>query len=474
MSFFRKPIFIILIIAVIIIVAAIFFFSRDKEPVYNTVTAERKSVVQEVSVTGRVKPAQSVELAFEKGGKVAGVYVAVGEAIFAGRVLAELENSEIAAQLAQAEAGIESAEAKLSQENNALENAKKNLIDQLQDAYTKADDAIRNRVDQFFDSPRSDNPQLSFTINDSQLEIDVEWGRRVVESTFTSWKASLDKLNFSNNLNTYLNEATINLSNIKSFLDKAALAVNGAQTGLSLTQTTIDGWKSNTATARTNVNTAVNNITAAEDKIKTAESNITLQQAAIKEAGANADYYRSQLAKTIIRAPIRGVVTKQDAKVGEIVSANTSLVSLISAVKFEIEANVPEADIAKVKIDDKAAVTLDAYGNEVVFDAEVVKIDPAETVIEGVSTYKTTFQFLQDDERIKSGMTANIDVLTDRRDNVIAVPYRSVITKDGEKLVKVLSGENVEERKVITGLRGSDGNIEIIEGIIEGEKVIIF
>jgi HlyD family secretion protein len=175
----------------------------------------------------------------------------------------------------------------------------------------------------------------------------------------------------------------------------------------------------------------------------------------------------------VLISPIDGVVTKQEAKVGEIMAANTIVVSLISESQFKIESNVAEADIAKVKIGNLAIVTLDAYSNDVIFEAGVVAIDPAETMIEGVATYKTTLHFTHEDKRIKTGMTADIDIVTDQRENVIVVPIRAIITKNGDTIVQILKEKKPVETKVKTGLRGSDGNIEIIEGLSEGDKVVI-
>ena len=154
--------------------------------------------------------------------------------------------------------------------------------------------------------------------------------------------------------------------------------------------------------------------------------------------------------------------------------ANVSIISLISESEFEIEARVPEADIAAVKIGDFAQVTLDAYGNDVVFEARVVAIDPAETIVEGVATYKTTFAFLVKDARVRSGMTANIDVVTDRREGVVVVPRRAVITRGDEAFVRIMNSAGVVgEVKVKIGLVGSDGNAEIIGGIREGDAAVI-
>ena len=188
---------------------------------------------------------------------------------------------------------------------------------------------------------------------------------------------------------------------------------------------------------------------------------------------AKVDNIRAQISKTEIYSPIKGVVTKKDAKVGEIVTAGASIVSIISDAEFEIESNIPEVDIVKIKIGNEAKVTLDAYGSDILFAAKVISIDPSETMIEGVATYKVTLGFSGNDARIKSGMTANIDILSDKKENVIFVPLRAVIARNGNKIVRILDGESVKETEVRVGLRGSDGNIEILEGIKEGDRVVI-
>ena len=94
-------------------------------------------------------------------------------------------------------------------------------------------------------------------------------------------------------------------------------------------------------------------------------------------------------------------------------------------------------------------------------------------MVEGVSTYKVTLEFFEEDEKIKSGMTADLDIKTDKRSGVVYVPQRAVITQDGEKFVQVLGGGQVKEVPVKTGLRGSDGRVEIMEGVKEGDKVVV-
>jgi len=271
------------------------------------------------------------------------------------------------------------------------------------------------------------------------------------------------------------------------------LAVNALKANSNFSQTTIDSYRSDIATARSNVNTAISNLSAAEESLRDAESalllakeelvlkqagareeQITAQQARVEEARASVNNYKVEIEKTILFSPFSGAITKREAEVGEIVAANSAIISLISADRLLIETNIPEADIAKLSVDDIARVTLDAYGDDVLFQARVVSIEPAETIIEGISTYKTKLQFIERDERIRSGMTANIDISTDKKVDVIAVPQRAVITKNGDKIVRILTGGSVEEVVVVTGLRGSDGRVEIINGVKGGDKVIIF
>ena len=276
-------------------------------------------------------------------------------------------------------------------------------------------------------------------------------------------------------------------------MDKTAFAINITTAGSALSQTTIDTWRGEAATARTNVGIVVSNLLAADEKLKTAESNFSLanqelvlkkagatneqiqaQEAQVEKAEANVLSYRAQLSKTILRSPINGVVTRQNAKVGEIISANSVLVSIISEFNFEIEVDVPEVDVAKLELGDTAKATLDAYGDDEIFTAIVVAIDPAETFIEGVPSYKTTLQFKEENGRIRSGMTANLDILTDKKVGVIVIPQRAVIAKNGSKFVRVVVKEDIIEKEIKTGLRGSYGNIEVLEGLSEGEKVITF
>lgn len=534
----KKTIVIILILVVVGGIVGFRLLSKNRALPYEFIVAQKGDLIREVSVTGRVKAAESVDLAFEKSGRVSAIYIKVGDKIQTGQSLISLDSADLMAQLAQSSASVESAKAQLKQYSAALEvqqakldelkrgtrpedikvkeaelkkaqqdldNYYGGISDILNDAYTKADDAVNKQIDELFSNDSSLNPQLTFSVNDSQAEIDVESQRITAGRELSKLKSEISNLSADHSsLDKSLTDAKNHLTIIRDFLTRVNDAINSA---VGLVQTTITAYRGYINTARTNVNTAISDITVQQDyilaqkitvekiqnelalkqagtaaeqitaqeaQVKQAEATVSSQEAQLKYAEANGRNIQVQIARTILKAPINGLITKQEAKVGEIVSPNVNVVSIISEAKFEIETNIPEADIAKVKLGDPAKVTLDAYGEEVIFEAKVMTIDPAETLVEGVATYKTTFQFIQEDGRPKPGMTANIDILTDRKENVIAIPQRAVIVADGEKMVKIIDDQGlIKEVKVETGLRGSNGNIEILSGINEGDKIIV-
>ncbi|MDO8522205.1 MAG: efflux RND transporter periplasmic adaptor subunit [bacterium] len=477
-------------------VGGLLYFTRTKTPAsvdYSVV--ERGTVSQVVSVTGYVKPSSAVNLSFEKSGRISAVYARVGDIVGVGDALVALNGSDITAQLAQAQANTKVQAAKLSElENGArpedilvsevdVENAKNDVANDIKSGYVNSDDAIRNKVDQLFSNPRGSSPQFNFTISNSQLKSDMEVDRQRMESLLVSWNADIAGVAWVGDVTALITETKGNLVLVQNFLDLVSFAVNALQPSSTVSQTTIDGYKAAVLSGRTNISTSLDNITASQEKLRTAESKLALkkagtvkeqidaQEAEVESAEASAMNLQAQLAKTVIRSPIAGIVTKQDAKAGEIASAGVVLTSVISDAKYEIEANVAEADIAKIKIGNEAQVTLDAYGNDVVFTAMVTSIGPAETIIDGVPTYKTTLQFKGNDQRIKSGMTANTDISGAKRDSVLFIPGRAISGRGAAKTVNALEGETVREVTVETGLRGSNGDVEILSGLAEGDKV---
>lgn len=461
--------------------------------------------LQQVSVSGKVVSSQNVDLAFSQTGRVSAVYVDVGDVVEEGRILASIENGDARAEIIQKEASLLAAQAVLSEmkkgsrieeidiskakvdsaEVDVLE-AERSLKEKVSDLYIKSDDAVRTQADQLFSNPKSPNPQLLFD-TDGQLEQDIVTRRVELESILNRWNTAL--------IGNDSNLADISLeysATVKLFLEKIAFALSTLDTTSQLSQTTIDGWKTDISGARTSLSTATSNLISAMGAVATSQSALALakKELFLKEAGVTDETIKEQEAKvqsaeaevisaqarykkTLVVAPFSGIVSKVDAKVGSSAASNTSLISMISTGTFEIESFIPEINASLIEVGDTAVVTLDAYGPLVTFEAIVISTDPAETVRDGVSTYRAILQFTEDDKRIKSGMTANIVLTTEEKQNVIVIPQGVIVNESGESFVYV-EEEGVSVRRLVTtGSVSSVGSVEILSGLKEGDVVLL-
>jgi HlyD family secretion protein len=307
-------------------------------------------------------------------------------------------------------------------------------------------------------------------------------------------------------------------------ISSAAATLSGVSTVLSntisggaLTQTTLDTFKNSIQLARNTISTQLSSIVSVKQGIANAknslatfqiaydkatrlleqtkaqvDSMITIRQAAYNQAVASlaakvnppravdVASYRAALAQAIatrdrayLYAPIDGQITKITKKPGELVSSADPVVQILSP-HYEIQVDIAEVDVPKIKIGDKVVITLDAFGPDTKFNGEVAVIDPASTLIQDVVYYKVRIRLDDTKQSVKPGMTANVSVATAQKENTLFVPARTIRTRDdGSRYVRVLVGVNEEERDVKLGLRGNEGKTEILSGVSEGEKIIV-
>jgi HlyD family secretion protein len=203
------------------------------------------------------------------------------------------------------------------------------------------------------------------------------------------------------------------------------------------------------------------------------QNDIDLARARVRQAQAALASVNEQIDNSYLKAEMDGTVVRTNFKAGEQAGAGAPAVTLLNGNNFEIELLVSEADIAKLKTGNPATITLDAYGDEVEFFGQVGAIEPAATVLHEVIYYKVKVNFQPGETDIRSGMTANIVIITARRDNTIYVPNRAVVEKNGgDRYVRVLAGNDTLEKPVTVGLRGDQGMVEILSGLNEGELAI--
>ncbi len=487
---------ILITLAVIAVVGGAYaYFTRPANP-GATLTVARGDFSEQVAVSGTVTAARAVDLGFAANGRIAHTYAAVGQYVAAGTVLAETENGDLVAILARAQAALAQAQANLASlkagstaeriaaASTVLSNAEAALVDAVQGAYTTSDSVIHNTVDPLFTNPRTD-PKISFSVPNAILKAQFEADRTTITPMLAAWAALVAKLN-ATNAGAAATQSQSYLGQVVTLLADANAALNQAVPDQTTSATTLAADMTAVGTARTSLNAAVTALTATQSSATAAEKNLALvvagptvdavaaSEAAVAAARAEVENAAAALAKTRIVAPFGGVVTRIDAKAGQSVSPSTADISMQSDGVFEIDTYVPEVSIALVAVGNLATTTLDAYGSRVPFAAKVVAVDPAETLKDGVPTYKTTLIFLAADSRIRSGMTANAVIETGVLHDAIVIPAGAIRTDaSGASHVSVLAERKVAPRAVELGATPSLGQVEIRSGLSVGDVILL-
>ena len=211
-------------------------------------------------------------------------------------------------------------------------------------------------------------------------------------------------------------------------------------------------------------------------KARARPADLDAAQAAILSAQGQVLLAQAALDNTIIRAPANGTITSVDVKVGELATALKQAIILQDVGNLHAEANVSEANIASLKLEQATDFTFDALGPDRHFTGTVQTINPGATVVSGVVNYKVTVS-LENVPDIKPGMTANMTILVGQKDDVLAVASRGVINREGKKFIRIVNDvkkKTYNEAEIKTGLEADGGLVEIISGLSEGQEVVTF
>ncbi|HUD02457.1 MAG TPA: efflux RND transporter periplasmic adaptor subunit [Candidatus Paceibacterota bacterium] len=495
--------------AVVILAIVGYYAFASHAPRYATAAVVRGSITQEASASGNVEAPTTIDLQFQNSGRLVSLGVDTGAKVSAGEVLARQDTSILSAQLAQAEAAVATQQANLASllqgtrpeqlavqetqvtnDQSALAQANQSVINAIQNAYTQSDDAVHNKVDQFFTNPQTSTPQVSFTSSNSQLISNVIADRESAGGMFPGWQTEVGSLGTSTDLSAAISEAQTNLTSVTQLLSDANAALNNAIAGQSANQASITGWIANVAIARANLNAAISALTSAVSAEQAAASalakdqkslaleqagstsaTIDSQQAQVVQAEASVSVIKAQIAQTELVSPIDGVVTGVTGSVGETISPSVVVVSILPTSALQVNVNLSEDNIAGVAVGQPVSVSLDAFPS-IVWQGTVAKIDPAETIIGGAVYYETTVMFDQPDARIKAGMTANVLIQTGAASSTLMVPASAIQTNDTSTFVEQYENGNITNQTVTTGLKSQSGMVEITSGLSEGELVV--
>jgi len=232
------------------------------------------------------------------------------------------------------------------------------------------------------------------------------------------------------------------------------------------------------------------NLKVAQAQLNVANSVLSANQSQVKQFSAALDSCQIDLNHTKITAPVDGVVVSRNVDVGQTVAASLSAPTLFliaqDLTKMQVDTNVSEADVGRVRVDQSATFTVDAYPGRI-FTGTVTSIRKAPINVQNVITYDAVVGISNLDLNLFPGMTANVKILVKQRPNVLMVsnaalryhPTSGVVTAAGksaaaEKAVWLLDAKDEPQRVVVTTGESDGTNTEVTTGALkDGDRVII-
>lgn len=434
-----------------------------------------QDLAERVEIAGTVEADSFAELGFESSGRVSSVLVKVGDEVTTGQVLARLDAGALSADLRDAEASLAIAQTNLENDTTTLAD-----IQAQQDVLVST--AYRTLLSSGIEAvPTSTTTTLTPPIitgtyrgnREGQYRVEIERGATsndyVVEIFgLEKWKGELEENQAtplgSDGLFIYIPGKISDYFSSKWIID----IPNTRSTSYLVNKNAYEQALENRDVA----------LQEAERSLSQGSLGSSVAEAQVQQAQARVDRIRSQIGDHIIRAPFSGVVTSLDLEVGEIATSSQKVVSVISRDAFEVNLEVPEIDVSKLEVGNEVVIMLDAFDGDVTWSGIIDTISQAETYVDGVPVYETRVLFTDQDDRIRSGMTATVSVITEEKSQVIAVPKEYVQRDvDGFFVWYVATDERgeikTERRDIKIGLTSFDGFTEIREGLIENDAIVL-
>jgi len=384
------------------------------------VTVQRGNLTIDITAVGNLALSRTEDLAFDifyQEGSVEEVLVEEGDTVEEGQVLAKLDTSEWEDNLSVLEDQVATEERDLLQAEINLRNAEI-ALEKAKEAYVW--------------------PELEVAEAD-------------VEEMEARLQHAIDR-NYDSLISTY-----------SALLEAAEKKLNAMLTGADTDEVAIKKLE----------------VELVQGKLEDAQKALVDAQEELDEAKSKSP---------IIVASFAGFITKVNVEGGDEVFTGTVAVQLADPNKFEADVMVSEMDILQVKLGGDAWVQVDAMQGLSLL-AKVTHISPTATIQSGVVNYivKVEIQSLEavmqerqqaplgmipEDFQLREGLTVTVSILVDERDDVLLIPNSAITRRGAETYVQVMKYGVPEERLIKTGISDYQ-NTEVIEGLSEGEKVIV-
>jgi HlyD family secretion protein len=378
-----------------VVLAGFYFWGNESStPQYMTARVDRGNLRNTVTATGALQAVTTVQVGSQASGTIAALYADFNSVVKKGQVVAQLDPSVSKAQVAQARANLEQARASLAQARAAVVNSRAGVTD-AQARSLAARSTVQNN--QAGVSGAEANVAVLKAQQDDALSL--------LKQQESLLKAGVIAQRDYEVAQTAYRTAEARYNQAVAQLNQAKLTEQSASSaGIAQSQAVVE-----------------------QSQAQVQQSQAQVQQAAaqVEQAQAALSLAEVNLSHTTITSPIDGVVVSRDVNVGQTVAASLSAPTLFTIAndltQMQVIANIDQADIGLVEQAKSVKFSVDAFpGKE--FDGKIAEMRLNPVNVQNVVTYNVVINVDNPEQQLKPGMTANLTITIDERNNVLKVP----------------------------------------------------
>ena len=378
-----------------VVLAGFYFWGDDSStPQYLTARVERGNLRNTVTATGALQAVTTVQVGSQASGTISALYADFNSNVKKGQVVAQLDPSTAKAQVEQARANLENARAGLANARAAVVNSRAGVSD-----------------------AKARNLAAQSTVQNNQA------GVSAAEANVAVLKAQQDDaLSLLKQQESLLKAGVI----AQRDYDVALTAYKTAEARYNQALAQLNQAKL-TEQSASSAGIAQSQATVEQSQAQVQQAQAQVQQAAaqVQQAQAALSLAEVNLSHTTIASPIDGIVVSRDVSVGQTVAASLSAPTLFTIAndltQMQVIANIDQADIGLVEQAKSVKFSVDAFpGKEFDGKIEEMRLNPVN--VQNVVTYNVVIDVANPEQTLKPGMTANLTITIDERNNVLKVP----------------------------------------------------
>ncbi len=490
-----------LIIVVVVAAAAVggyLYLQRSRAAAasqvqYQTAKVTKGDLVVTVQSSGTIAARKQLDLAFGIAGRVKTLNIQAGDEIKEGQELIALDTSDLEANLAKAKLNVATAKVQLKKvqtgstaaEIAAAEAQVKSAEENLAKVKAGPTDAALAAAEAAVSTAQQSLRTLSSGPTEDELrqaQMKVSQAKNSLWASQSSRDATKGNPNSSGAsknsaeagvLNAELNVELAEMALLSLQEPPTASAVQDARAKVAQAQEALDKLKASPTAAdvaaaeaqlaQAQANLANVTTGATQDDVDIAQAQVDLAVVAVEQA-------EKDLADAILRAPYDGTVLAVNVSLGDWAS-DTQVVAVVADMSsLQIESPLSELDVARVEQGQQAMVEVTAF-TDMRLPAHVDRVAPAASISQGVANYPATIVLDKTDPKVRSGMSANVTIIADRRQGVLLLPNRAVRTRGADRVVATLKSGQIEWLPIQIGA-SNDMQTEVLEGLAEGQEVV--